>query len=63
MTVCDHAEAEHLATARLTFATWVLVVATTALLVATIVLAAATFDEKQRHEPAQATKEVATTQR
>jgi len=56
---CDHAEDEHRATARLTFATWVLVAATMVLVAATVLLAAATWKEKESHEPAQ-TQEVAT---
>lgn len=50
MTVCDHAEAEHRATARLTLATWVLVAVTMGLVVATILLATVTAQDKAGHE-------------
>ena len=51
--------AEHRATRRLTFATWVLVAATCVLVAATVLLVVVTAEEKAGHEPAQ-TQEVAT---
>ena len=59
--LCEHAEAEHRATARLTFTTWALVVVTAVLVAATVLLAGVTVQDKQRHEtPAATTEEVAT---
>jgi hypothetical protein len=60
MTGCEHETAEHLATARLTAATWCLCVLTALLCLVTILLAEATWADKQHHEPV-ATRE--TTQR
>jgi hypothetical protein len=54
---CDHAEAEHAATRRLTFATWVLVVVTAVLVLVTAMLAEATWAEKQGHETPAATQQ------
>jgi hypothetical protein len=59
MAACNHADAEHRATPRLTFATWVLVAATMVLVAATVLLAAVTAEEEAGHEPVQ-TQEVAT---
>jgi hypothetical protein len=56
---CEHDDAEHAATRRLTVATWTLVVATVALVAATVLLAVVTALEKESHEPVQ-TQEVAT---
>jgi hypothetical protein len=62
MSRCSHERAEHRATARLTFATWVLVAATLVLVAATVLLATVTAEEKAGRETPAAT-EVATTQR
>jgi hypothetical protein len=51
---CDHSAAEHAATQRLTFATWVLVVVTAVLVLVTAMLAEATWAEKQGHHEAPA---------
>jgi hypothetical protein len=60
MTTCEHTHAEHLATRRLTHATWVLALLTAVLAVATIALAVVTAKEKEGHQPAEGV--VATTQ-
>jgi hypothetical protein len=52
MSGCDHSEAEHAATRRLTFATWVLAVVTAVLVAATLVLAGVTAAEKAHSAPA-----------
>jgi len=44
--LCEHAEAEHRATARLTFTTWALVVVTAVLVAATVLLAGVTVQDK-----------------
>ncbi|ORW86905.1 hypothetical protein AWB92_24785 [Mycobacterium sp. IEC1808] len=46
MSDCDHSQAEHAATRRLTKATYLLVFATAALVLVTAVLTAATLKEK-----------------
>jgi hypothetical protein len=59
MTTCDHEQAEHEATLRLTRATWALVLATAVLVVVTALLAAVTYEEKHRSDaPAVAATEV-----
>jgi heme/copper-type cytochrome/quinol oxidase subunit 2 len=60
---CEHAEAEHAATRRLTFATWTLCLVTAMLVVATVLLAAATAEEKQHADTGKTETEVVTTRR
>jgi hypothetical protein len=59
VTAGEHAEAEHLATARLTRATWALCAATAALILAAVLLAVVTAQEKAEPPARQATEEVA----
>jgi hypothetical protein len=54
---CEHDEAEHLATRRLTFATWALVIVTALLCVVTVLLAEATWMEKTRPAAAVTTQQ------